>query len=36
MLRVSKPYLSVGSNANPILFPRDFTGVKTFLLGVSL
>jgi hypothetical protein len=36
VLGVSEPYLSVGSDAKPILFPHDFTGVKTFLLGVSL
>jgi hypothetical protein len=36
VLRVSKPYLFVGSDANPILFLCDFTGVKSFLLGVSL
>jgi len=33
VLRVSEPYLSVGSDANPILFPRDFTGIKTFYWG---
>jgi hypothetical protein len=33
VLRVSEPYLSVGSDVKPILFPRDFTDVKKFFTG---
>lgn len=33
VLGVSEPYLSVGSDVKPILFPRDFTGIKTFYWG---
>jgi hypothetical protein len=33
VLGVSEPYLSVGSDAKPILFPRDFTDVKKFFTG---
>jgi hypothetical protein len=33
VLRVSEPYLSVGSDAKPIPFPRDFISVKKFFTG---